>query len=129
MPKALTTDSDKIRLIPEMVDEVARLNKILITGEPESNEPGLLENVRNIRKDVREIRESQPHYFSLEKRVKELEMGVSQINSRHAKLDKEAESGVDRRKRRVDAMMVTLAGVVMSNIAIIIMIVLGFVKK
>jgi len=125
MAKQLLSDSDKIELIPEMMSEVARLNKILITGAPEADEPGLLENVRNIRKDIREIKESQPYYFTLEKRVENTEKAIVAINLRNEKIDKENESGVERRKKRVDAMAIAVFSMIVSNIGIIVMIWLG----
>jgi len=125
MAKQLLSDSDKIELIPEMMSEVARLNKILITGAPEADEPGLLENVRNIRKDIREIKESQPYYFTLEKRVENTEKAIVAINLRNEKIDKENESGIERRKKRVDAMAIAVFSMIVSNIGIIVMIWLG----
>lgn len=96
-PKPANNDSSKIRLIPEMMQGLAMLNKVIITGDIEHGDPGLLENVRNTRKDVEEIKATLSNYSVLEQRV-------TAIEKRHADLDREKE----RKHKRIDSVTVAL---------------------
>jgi len=104
-------DSQKISLIPQLIDGVAQLHKLIVTGNLESGEPGLLESIRGIKSDVAEIKSKQNNYIELEKRVKEIE-------DRHNR--------IDMQRKRWDSYQIMIWGIVLSNIALIIMAVLGF---
>lgn len=121
-----TSDSSRIRLIPEIMGELARLNRVIVTGDIEKGEPGLLENMRNIRKDVEEIKVVQEgrekstlkvinDYESIDKRVYDIE-------ERHKREDVEKE----RRSKRIDSMTVATFSIALSNVVMIILWLFGF---
>lgn len=104
------TDSDRIRLIPEMMNWISQLNQVIITGNLTKGEPGLLEDVRNIRKDVREIKNRQANYEELERRV-------GQIEERHKKVDSEN----SQRKDTLNRYNLAVFGVIFTQIVILIL--------
>lgn len=104
--KADNVDSQKIRLIPQLVDGMAQLHKLIVTGNLETGEPGLLESVRKIRDDVAEIRNKQTNFAELERRVAEIE-------ERHKR--------VDEQKKRWDTYQVMIFGLIVTNIIDLIM--------
>ena len=113
MPKRVApeTDSQKIRLIPEIMEALAEINRILITGNLEADEPGLLEIVRGIKKSVDAITQRQSLYEELEKRVRELEL--------EQKRDEE-------RRKRADAFTIATYSIALSNVVMIVLWLLGF---
>lgn len=105
------TDSDKIKLIPEMMGALAELNRIIITGNTETGEPGLLEIIRNIGSNVKTLMDKQTNYEQLEKRVQEIEQ-------RHRLIDEQ--------KKRRDTYALAMFSVAFSNVVMIILWLLGF---
>ena len=105
------TDSDKIKLIPEMMDALAEINRILITGNTLSGEPGLLEIIRNIKSTVDSIKEKQVDFEKLEGRV-------DAIEQRHR--------AIDEQKKRRDNYTLAMFSIALSNVIMIILWLLGF---
>lgn len=110
-PKATSSgDSEKIKLIPEVMRWVAQLNQVIITGDVTKGEPGLLEDIRNIRKDLQEMKARQINYEELDKRVTEIE-------KRHAALDTEKK----QKWEMINKYNLTLFGIIMSQVVILIL--------
>lgn len=102
-------DSEKIKLIPEVMRWVAQLNKVIITGDVDKGEPGLLEDIRNIRKDLQEMKTRQVNFEELDKRVAEIE-------KRHALLDGEKK----QKWEMINKYNLTLFGIIASQVIIMI---------
>lgn len=117
MPTKKTTDSQidsqKIRLIPQLIDGISQLHQLIVTGNLATGEPGLLESVRKIRDDVSEIKNRQESFAELERRVREIE-------ERHKRIDEE--------RKKMDAYKFLVIGTLITNIGIIIMSLLGLGK-
>ena len=111
MKKSDSTDSQKIRLIPELVNSIALIHKILVTGDVEKGEPGLLETIRNIGKNVATLMEKQTTNEELERRVKAIE-------DRH--------QAIDEQKRRKDPYILAMFSIALSNVVMIVLWFLGF---
>jgi hypothetical protein len=111
MPKTLNTDSQKINLIPELMEQVSLLYQILVTGNVETGEPGLLENTRVISKNVKTLMDKQATNEELERRVKDIE-------DRHKRLDEQ--------KKRRDPYALAIFSIALSNVVMIVLWVLGF---
>lgn len=104
-----TGDSEKIQLIPEVMKWVAQLNQVIITGDLTKGEPGLLEDVRNIRKDLQEMKARQISFEELDKRVTEIE-------KRHTALDTEKK----QKWEMLNKYNLTLFGIIASQVIILI---------
>ena len=104
------TDSQKIRLIPEIMAEVAGSNRLLF-GNAETGEPGLLEIVRNISKNTDTLMAKQASIEELERRVRDIE-------DRHKRID-----ALSSKRDRYALAMFSIA---LSNVAMIILWILGF---
>ncbi len=107
----MPTKREKANLmnLDELAKQVSQLYQIIVIGNVEKGEPGLLENVRNIVKDISFIKEAQVNLANLEKRVKDIE-------DRHRKLDDEKKE----KKKTYDALQLQVTGV-------IILLVINFV--
>ncbi len=108
-------DSEKIKLIPEMMRWVSQLNQVIITGNVEKGEPGLLETIRNISKDVTDIKTRQTNYESLEQRV-------FVIEERHRKTDEENK----QKKETMNKYNLTMFGVLFTQV---VLLVIEFFKR
>lgn len=100
------TDSQKIRLIPQIMQGMAQLNELIVTGNLKSGEPGLLESVREIKKDLHEIKQQKENVMEFERRIKEIE-------ERHKRIDEQ--------KKRFDTYQVMIIGLIITNIINMIM--------
>ena len=111
MPKTLNTDSQKINLIPELMEQVAQLHQILVTGNIETGTPSLLEDIRGIKKSVGVLMEKQVTNEELERRVKDIE-------DRHKRLDEQ--------KKKRDPYALAIFSIALSNVVMIVLWLLGF---
>jgi len=113
MPKPIATDSQKINLIPELVDGMSQLHQIIVTGNIEKGVPSLLEDIRGIKRDVSMLTEKQVTNEELERRVKDIE-------DRHERIDEQ--------KKKRDPYMLAGFSIALSNIVVIILLALGWGK-
>lgn len=111
MPKPIATDSQKINLIPELVEGVAQLHQLLVTGNVETGAPSLLEDIRGIKKNVATLIDKQVTHEELERRVKDIE-------DRHGRID-------EQKKRREPYTLVVFS-IALSNVVLIVLTVLGW---
>lgn len=88
----LKTISDKVKAHDMQLAVVQELYKVIVTGDVDRGEPGMLENNRNTTKALLETTQSLArielrlnNYAELDKRIKDIE-------ERHARVDKENES-------------------------------------
>jgi hypothetical protein len=106
------TDTQKLRAVPKILETLEVLMNT-IAGDIKTGEPGLLEVMRGIRSDVTDIKAKQESLAQLEVRIKAIE-------DRHR--------AVDEAKKKKDSYYLAVWGMVITNIGIIIMSLLGFIK-
>lgn len=120
MPKRVPdTDSQKIRLIPEIMDSLAELYRLIVTGSLENNEPGMLEHVRNIDANTKLLMQDHPAMLD---RIAGVEKRVASMEERH-RLEDEIKSN---RQKTVSGMTVAGFSIALSNIILLIVWLLGY---
>ncbi len=114
------TDTQKLRMIPQLSEGVKELYTLIVTGDPKNGQPGMLESIRNIAKDITEIKSCQKNYLELERRILEIE-------KRHeiADVDK---ARIDEQKKKWNMYQLAIFGMFITNVGIIVMNILGFNK-
>jgi len=117
MPIPDITDTQKLRMIPAIEEKINTL-MLILQGDITRGEPGLLENIRNIKEDISSIRTGQKNAVELEKRVKAIE-------DRHAIIDAQKQR-IDEQQKKWSGYQVATFSIVLSNVAIIIMWLMGF---
>ena len=120
MPTPELTDTQKLRMIPQLAEGIREMYTLLVTGDTRTGQPGMLETVRNIARDVEEIKACQKNYIELEKRIKEIE-------ERHKIIDAQRER-IDKQRKKWDAYQLAIFGTLIANIGGIIVNLLGIGK-
>lgn len=104
------TDTQKLKSVPKLREDMNKLLRLII-GDADMNQPGLLEEIRNIANDVKEIKKEQHESAKLEERVRALE---------------ERHRAIDAQKKKTDPYRIAMFTITLSNLAAIIMWIFGF---
>lgn len=124
MSELSLTDTQKLRMIPQLREAIDELYKIIVTGDTTNNRPGLMEIIRNTDRNVELIK------LSIDKdrqRVEELEKRVKDIEERHRLADAQ-KAEEEKRMAKRDKYQLVVFGMFITNIGVIIMTILGFLK-
>lgn len=111
------TDTQRLK-VQQLTDKVEQLYQLIVTGKPETGQLGLLEMFRNMAKDIAEIRADRVRIDTLERRLEAIE-------ERHTLLD-EQKKRIAEQKKRWNSYEILIIGTLLSNVAAIIMWLLGF---
>ena len=110
------TDTQRLK-VEQLSIQLKELYKIIVTGDPFKEQISLLETIRNMAKDIVEIKEDRT-------RIKRLEERVGMIEDRHKLID-EQKKRIDEQRKRWGAYEILIVGTLLSNIIALIMWLLG----
>lgn len=113
------TDTQKLK-VAQLTDQVKEIYQLVVTGNPQTNQPSLLEMFRSMAKDIEDIKNDRRKIANLEKRVELIE-------ERHTLID-EQKRRINEQKKRWNAYELLIVGTLISNIATLIMWALGIGK-
>jgi hypothetical protein len=113
--------SDKVKAHEMQLAIVQELYQVIVTGDIQKGEPGMLENNRNTTKALMEQAQSLgrielrlSNYAELDKRIKEIE-------ERHVRIDKDNETKIDEgRKYRFYFITLAISNIVTLAITVIL---------
>ena len=112
------TDTQRLR-VNQLTNTVNELYKLIVTGDTASGQPSLLENIRVMARDIREIKISREN-------IKELEERIDAIEERHRIIDKQKDR-IDQQRKKWDGYKLAVFGTLFANIVMIVLQALGVI--
>lgn len=112
------TDTQRLK-VQQLTKTVNELYRLIVTGDTSSGQPSLLESVRTMARDVREIKIGREN-------IKEMEERLDAIEERHRMID-EQRKRVDEQRSRWDSYKLAIFGTLFANVIMIILQALGII--
>ena len=113
------TDTQKLR-VAQLTEQVKEIYQLVVTGNSQTGQASLLEMFRSMARDIADIKKDRG-------RISRLEERVDIIEDRHRLIDEQKKS-IAEQKKKWNSYELLVVGTLLSNVAAIIMWLLGIGK-